>query len=711
MDGDPLQAPGSSRSGITVLLLVLSALGLQCIEAPLEPVAPTSDIQLSIPLINRTKYLSEFVSKDTLFKNSPDGGYFYSSSQAIKPIGIDSIKFTPKDGYEQVPLGVFLIDPPSPFGDTLAYKEITGSDAPTVPISTPAQTYPIPAITTSPVATFENATFESGTISLTIRNKFPVAIDFPDPIIIKNRRLTVPVDTNEIARFSFAGKSLQPAEAYVVTASLANATIQNSCRVPSFGMHAQASIGAVSYTPQSGIEYVVTLSNLAARSAKAAIPSQALLRSRDTVVTVDDSVSLQSATFRSGSFDIVFQNNIDVNARVSLTIRELLDRTTGAPFTVTTTFDGKGTARIPVNAANLKMQSSSTAIGTRLTFSAAVESIESQTPRQVNSTDFLRVDFQPRSAFVIQSITGRIKPTTLSFSAGAGGINLGDFSDKFKGRVTFDSVRLTLKLSMSGSFPTDYNLYFVAMNRRVSPARIDSLVVPPPVGSAFRRFFPAQGTVTQIVLDNSTGLNTFLSRFFPNLPDSFIVRGSAVMNPPDVFPTALGIQTIYDSTKVYASVDLSFPLKVGIAGGEVSETNDLTDNKNSGKDEVKSVKTGTMYFEVVNGLPLQLILQSALLGKSIAGKRDTLLRIPTDGPRTIAAAPVDQGGSVTGTKKSSFFIQLKSSDIDAYNNADAIWFKLQIETTGGGTVPVKFRSSDSVSVRASATMVYTVNKQ
>jgi hypothetical protein len=207
------------------------------------------------------------------------------------------------------------------------------------------------------------------------------------------------------------------------------------------------------------------------------------------------------------------------------------------------------------------------------------------------------------------------------------------------------------------------------------------------------------------------GLNTFLSRFFPNLPDSFIVRGNATMNPYDVFPTAEGIQTIYDTTKVYTSIDLSFPLKLGIAGGEVSETNDLTDNNNSGKDEVKSVKTGTMYFEVVNGLPLQLILQSALLGKSIAGKRDTLLRIPTDGPRTIAAAPVDQGGSVTGTKKSAFFITLRSSDIDAYNNADAIWFKLQIETTGGGTVPVKVRSTDSVSVRASATMVYTVNKK
>ena len=388
-------------------------------EAPLAPVAPTSDIQLSIPLINRTKYLSEFASKDTLLKNSPDGGYFYLSSQSIKPIGIDTIKMTPKDCSQQVVVGVFVIDPPSPFGDTLTYKEITGSDPP-VGQPTPDQTSFLPPLVTAPVPSFENATFESGTISLSVRNKLPVAIDFPDPIIVKNRKLTSPIDTNEVTRFSFAGKILQPGEISVLNTSLANITIQNSFRVPSFKLHNQASIGPVTYTQQSGIEYVVTLSNLSARSAKATIPPQVLLRTRDSVFTLDDSVSLQSATFRSGSFDVVFQNNIDVNARVSLTVNELRDRTTGAPFKISTTFNGKGTTRIPVNASSLKVQSSATAVGTKLTFSAALDSINSQVPRQVNSTDFLRVDLQARSTFVIQSITGRIKPTSFTINAGTG---------------------------------------------------------------------------------------------------------------------------------------------------------------------------------------------------------------------------------------------------------------------------------------------------
>jgi hypothetical protein len=680
-------------------------------EAPLAPVAPTSDMQLSIPLINRTKTVADFVSKDTLLKTSSDGSYFYSSPQSYKPIGIDTIRIMPNSGFEQVALGTFLIDPPESFGDTLNYKEITGSDAPTGPIPSPAQTFHLPPLVSVPATSFENVTFESGTLTLTVRNTFPVPIDFPDPIIIRNRRTSSPVDTNEVARFSFGGKSLQPGEASALGANLANVTIQNSYSVPSFRMHAQASVGPVPYTQQSGIQYVLTLSGLSARAARATIPAQALHRSKDTVVTVEDSASVQAATFRSGSFDIVFQNTIDVDARVTLAIREFVDKTTGVPFSVTTSLAGKSSTRVPVNAANLRVQSSSSAIGTRLTFSASVDSIRSQGMRQLNSTDVLRVEFQPRTAFIVQSITGRIKPTPFSINAGASGINFGELSDKLKGNITFDSVRMALKLRMSGGFPTDYNLRLVAMNRRIVPVRIDSLTLPPPVGSTLRRLFPAQGSATEIVLDNSTGFNSFLSRFFPNVPDTFIVRGTAVMNPSDVFPTAAGVQTIYDTSKVYASADVSFPLKVALAGGEVTDVVVLTSDEKLDEDVVRAVKTGTVYFEVSNGLPLKLTVQAAFLGKSTGGKRDTLLRIPSDGPRTIAAAPVDQRGSVTGPKTSTFLVQLNQSEILKYNDADAMWYRILVETIGGGTIPVKVRSTDAVNLRASTTMVYTANRK
>jgi hypothetical protein len=59
---------------------------------------------------------------------------------------------------------------------------------------------------------------------------------------------------------------------------------------------------------------------------------------------------------------------------------------------------------------------------------------------------------------------------------------------------------------------------------------------------------------------------------------------------------------------------------------------------------------------------------------------------------------------------SSFSVRLTGPEIDKFNDADAMWFRLQVETTGGGKVPVKVRSSDFVHIRASANMVYTINK-
>ena len=684
---------------------------MQCIESPLEPVAPTFDIQVSIPLINRTKYLSELTSKDTLLKVTPDGGYIYASSQTLAPMGIAPLNVNPRPTSDLVTIGTFLIVAPAPVGDTLTYKEITGMDPPALPTSTPLQTFSVPAMTTAPAASLENATLESGTISLIIRNKLPVAIDFPDPIIIGNNRTTGAIDTNEIARLAFAGKTLQPGDIDTTSASLANETVQNSFRVPAFRMHLQASTGPVTIAPSSGIEYVVTFSNLVARSAKAQIPPKGASKANIFDFIVDDSLTLQSAYFRSGSLDLVLQNNVDLDANVTFRFNELLDRRTGTGFTFNTTFHGKGVVRIPIDAADVTVQSSSSDIGTRVSFYASIESIESQVLRQVNRTDNLMVTLQPQTAFIVHSITGRIKPTSFAVNSGASGPNFGDVSNKFTGTVNFDSVNITLKVSMASGFPTDYNLRLVAMNRRASPTQIDSLIIPPPVGSTQTRFYPGPGSITQIMLNNSSGLNKFFSRFFPNFPDTFIVRGSALMNPPDIFPTSQGIQTIYDTSKVYTSIDVSFPLKLALAQGEIADTVTIENSQKLSKDLEKSVKSATMYFEVTNGLPIQVSFRAALLRKSAFGKPDTLLWLPADGPRTIAAASVDQGGSVIAPKTSPFSIGLMESEAEKINDADAIWYKIQIETTGGGTVAVKFRQQDFVTVRASANMVCTMNKQ
>ncbi len=61
-----------------ILLLIISIVSFDCIESPLEPVAPTYDTQLNVPVLDTTNYFEEFPQKDLLFQfNVIDNTYSY----------------------------------------------------------------------------------------------------------------------------------------------------------------------------------------------------------------------------------------------------------------------------------------------------------------------------------------------------------------------------------------------------------------------------------------------------------------------------------------------------------------------------------------------------------------------------------------------------------------------------------------------------------
>ena len=208
----------------------------------------------------------------------------------------------------------------------------------------------------------------------------------------------------------------------------------------------------------------------------------------------------------------------------------------------------------------------------------------------------------------------------------------------------------------------------------------------------------------------STGtINSFLSKFLLSLPDTFIVRGSATINPADVYPTPAGLRTVYDTAHVYGSMETVFPVSLSIVGGEVTDTVDLGDQEKFPKDFVKSARGGTMYFEVTNSLPFSLSFRAALIGPTPTG-RDTLLHLPTTGPQAIAPPAIGPDGTATTPAVTSFAVTLTGAEMDKFNGAEVLWYSLRIDTADGPK-PVKIRSNNSVRVKASANLVYTVNKQ
>jgi len=459
---------------------------------------------------------------------------------------------------------------------------------------------------------------------------------------------------------------------------------------------------------QDGLELRLVVTGVRVSSALAMIPNQTIISYDNESITLDDSVSLQQAFFGSGSFTLTLENTIDATVTISVQLNELKYRSTSQPYSINHQFDGPGTFVLPVDLRTLYFESPRDTIGTTGTLTLGIGTIASSTVRQVNSTDFVRAHFEPTPGdpVTMEYLLGRITPTGVYARVG-GGIDLGELNDKFTGTITFDSVTVGLNLDMPRGFPFDYDLRLVGIKTRVSPPIMDSIVLPAPVGTSLRRIYP-DGPY-RIELDVSSGIKNFLASFQPGLPDSFIVSGSILVNPPDVFPTSSGLGSIYDTSKVYASFDLTFPLKIGIIGGEVTDTVALRDDNKIPDDFIASTRRGTLYFQTTNGTPMGLTFLGALLRESSPGVYDTLLWLPKTGIRNVQAGVVDPvSGTVTSPSISAFDVSMSDADMQLYNQSTHLWFRFGLQTANGGTVPVKFRSTDFVRLQTSANIIWAL---
>jgi len=694
----------------TVALCSVLLAGLSgCFDAPKEAVAPTTDVQLSLPIADRTYLIGDFARNERLLTPIGEGRYSLRTSKQISPFSVDGFEIELDSASEEVNLGSFVVeDPPASF-TLVTFREITGFDPPPVPTPVPEASYTVPGTDLGPTATFERVTFESGRATLRIRNTLPIPVDFPSGVRLRNNRVSAPVDTSTVVLFSFGTRVIPPGGEDSSVVDLAGVTVQTLLRIMDAELHMAGSGGApVSIGSQDGLELRLIVSGVRVLSALALIPNQTIVSLQDTVVALDDSVSLQQALFNGGSFTLTVDNEIDAAVSVSLSLDELLYRASGAPFTVSHQFDGPGTWVLPVDMRDVMLQSSRDTIGTYATLSLRIGTIASQTIRQVNSTDAVRVRFEPTvgDPVTMESLTGRITPTIVSTRQG-GAIDLGELNDKFTGTITFDSITVGLNMEITSGFPFDYDLRLIGIKNRVSPPILDSIVLPPPIGSSVRRIFPVPGQSSRIELNLSDGLNQFLSRFQPGLPDSFVVSGSLLLNPPDVFSTPAGRQTIYDTSKVYSSFDVTFPLTIGILGGVVSDTVGLRDGGKIPDEFISSTRRGTLFFQVTNATGMGLTFRSAFLRESSPGVYDTLLWVPPSGTRVVSAGSVDpQTGLVNAPQVSAFELYMSEAEMQLYNQSDLLWFNFGLVTAGGGMVPVTFRSTDYVRVQSSANIVY-----
>ena len=200
-----------------------------------------------------------------------------------------------------------------------------------------------------------------------------------------------------------------------------------------------------------------------------------------------------------------------------------------------------------------------------------------------------------------------------------------------------------------------------------------------------------------------TDFVNFFGEFFPDLPDSFFIRG--VFNAP---ADMNNFYTIYDTSKVYPSLDVSIPTDLAIISGSVVgvEKDPISDDVEPSV--IRSIIDGAMNLEFTNRIPIAMKFQMSFLKwDSTRSLSDTTFRILPD--TLINASDADVFGNATNPRISNMAIYLTGEEVNTMAESDSVCIRLFFNT-GNGINPVKFRHNDFIRIRSSVNVRCTINK-
>jgi hypothetical protein len=697
------QAP-VARMSIGVLLCVIA---FGCIKTPLDPILPASDIQMSIPIIDRTRTVADLFGKDTSKVRQNASGYYYEDDRNFTPTRIDTIKVAPQPGNNRVALGKVPLAglPPVTQTYTISAFGLTPGAVPGPPAPAfPAQSVTIPGSLLPTNPQFDWMFVDTGSVTLSVTNTMPLQVTFPNGIRLKNNSIS-PSDTSTVAFFNLG--TIDSGKTETVIVHLTNRIIYSALQTDSIKFTTNQRSGPFTINSTDGILFTFSSGSFLVDSAKAIVPPTQLAAIHDSLITIDPTAVLQQARFTKGLFSASITNNTGLSVGANLKFSNFVStKPSKDTLTINQIIAPQTAFTVNVQMDTIQLVNGSlVALGTTMRFSASISTINSGGNKTVfTANDFVGASFTPQQQFVLKSLTGSMNPLTVNVNTGVPLAGLGDASKNFSGSFDFDSIQVKLNVGLSSGYPVDHNLTLYAINRRVIPIRLDSLNVPPGT------IQPGLNTPGTITLNNSTGLSAFLSKSV--FADTMYIRGALVIN------STRQSGTIVDTTKVYPSMSMFIPLKLGLLGGQYVDMK-ATTLKKSDSAFVADTKSGTLYFSITNGLPLKLDFRAAFMGiNTLTHARDTLLWIPPSRNGTVYTvngAQVNNLGSVTNASATTFNISLADTlETHALAASDSVYIKVTLNTSGSQGPPVqavKIRVTDYIRIRASANAVYTVNKK
>ncbi len=673
-----------------ILFFVLGILISGCVDVPDNVAPPRYDVKVNFPGIDTSYVLDDAIGKDSTIQVSKDpntlGLLYFEQTENISTFKIeDNLTLSDFSTYFSKTIGSVKINDVDPISIGIKVEDWTTNVQSGTNMIFPENVGDL-VIPFKKIKQFESVSLDNGNLKIKIVNRLPVDIQLQG---IKVKNAIAGTYVADIPASSPV--DLQPLDSAEINVDLAGKTIEDSLiyigRIYTPGSHGQL----VQIPEGAGTNITIFLSNLEISSVRAVLPQQDPFVKNGTV-SFDDSTYLTEAVFDKGSFNIEFNNHLDLAIKLDLTINNL-KKADGSAYTESITLQKNENHKVisypSVSGWAIKSDNLQTPTN-ELSYGVTVTALATNEPSTLSKNDSIsvKIDFKDIG---LRSVAGKLKPTKFSIAESHFGMDMGDIKNKF----SFDQIDLNdpaIKLTMSSSakMNMELNAKLTATNgNQTKVLDLNNVMINSPG--------------TNVIDLRDYGLKDFLNGFSKALPDSFTFSGSAIVNPQ------YEIGQVSKDDSIAGGVSIQIPLDIGIKGGSFKDT--VKFDADISDDDIDAIREAALTLEITNGLPVGVIFTGAVLDSTTDKE---LFPLPPPGSSNdkleIPAPTVDADGFVTEAGKNKQVIVLNSDQAKQLIHNGKIALKLQLFTPPKDVVtPVKFRNTDYIGVKVYGSVVYRVN--
>lgn len=669
------------------LILIIGLTQFYCFDKPDEFVAPVWDAEVNIPITSKQFELLEIVEKDSsLLKASDDaanlGLIYFGDNQAISAFSLeDDLKL---DGFEtgfNQKLGQINVDVPIP-----AASEIRVEDWTTEVTSGSYQVFPEQegnvTIDISGIETVESILADEGDLSLFIVNRLPVEIVLRG-IVIRNQD-----DGSIVAERPSSDPSqwipIAPLSVDTIMFSIDGLRISNSLQYEGTIWSGGSGDQEVQVPEEAGTTILALFENLVIGAATAQLPIQNFDYSGS--VLLSDSTRIEEAVIEDGSGEIIIDNNIDLNIALNVVFQNLFD-TNDRQYELSVYLNkNEKDRRISLPSLSgwriTSIEPGTTTNELSYSISAVTDSTGEVSTITKNDSVIFDIQFDDLE---LSSFEGKLKPTTASLEESSFKLDYGDLNENLNfAELNFKDAAFVLNLQSSADVNIEINGEILGNNGLITVTEpIENIIIP---------------SEEPVKVDISELINGFTQV----LPDSFSLKGAALLNP------YYQIVSVANGDSIFGDIEFEIPLNVGISAGSFKDTFEV-DLGDIDADDINRLNYGEVTFEIINSVPVGLIVKSAILDSNF----NKVLDIPTPNNSQeyieVPKPEVSENGEILGSESITQTLVVLGDDIQKLINNPYMMLDVSFSTSGENNLPVKFKTTNKISFDVRVKAEYRVD--